>query len=107
MADLTSPVQRVSLDGHWYDSHEEARLANILFKHEIEYIPHKRLCQDRLWKCDFYLVKYDCWLEYDGLGNHRRRKKFHEEKIQYYIDNDYSFRIITNIDDIFNLLKEL
>lgn len=83
------------------------KLANQLYSNFIEYEPHKRLCQDRNWLCDFYLPKYDLWIEYDGLENRRLHPETYKEKIKYYQENRYNFMEIREKDKLFDKLALL
>lgn len=109
LAKIPIDKKRIGLDGGYYDSVEEMKVADLLYSNKINFIPHKRVCQERHWTCDFYLVDYDLWLEYDGLGKNREKlsnnKTTHYEKLKYYSDNGYKFIIIQPGDDILLKLK--
>lgn len=90
--------QPIGLDGLSYDSLEEMKVANLFVQNNIRYESHKLVCKDRKWTCDFYLLDYDLWVEYDGLEERRERfskgRSTFKEKIQYYIDNKYQYYIL-------------
>ncbi len=102
-----------SLDGEFYDSYQESRIGNILFhlknKSIIDwYIPHKRICKERKWTCDFYFIYNDeeWWLEFDGLGKIRRGATYNSgnnEKINYYFANDFNLKIIQHESELIEL----
>lgn len=96
-----------------YDSDFEVRVANILYNNNIKYIPHRKICDDRYWRCDFYILpqnkKPELWIECDGLGS-RREAFFNaanrfQEKLQYYKNNNLNLLIIKKRDNIFNKLN--
>lgn len=103
----------VGNDGIIYDSFIEREVANILLKHlgnKINnYTPHKKVCCDRKWTCDFY-IEYNntnMWIEVDGLQNFRPQKEGFKQKLQHYKDNKLNYKIVFNVDDIYEILKEL
>jgi len=104
-------------DGTLYKSKFESSVANVLLEFKKDgiikdYQYEKRVCEERQWTCDFYI---DCcdkkiWLEADGMGKNRPDRYDEEnEKIQYYKDNLFDYRILVyNIKriekEIYNLL---
>ncbi len=103
----------VGNDGIIYDSFIEREVANILLKHLgnkiSNYTPHKKICHNRKWSCDFY-IEYDntdMWIEVDGLQGFRPQKERFKQKLQYYEDNNLNYKIVFNVSDIHEILKEL
>ncbi len=94
----------VARDGHIYDSSFEVEAANILLDHEIKYEPHKRVCSNRRWTCDFYLPDLDLWLELDGLEDRRRDKDKLKEKLSYYKNHNYKYYVLTRDQDLISVL---
>jgi hypothetical protein len=103
-AGITS-LKPTGLDGNLYDSFEEAQIANILYKNFIAFDPHKRLNEDRQWKCDFYIPDQELWVEYDGLGETRQNLDRFKEKIEYYKNNNYKYIVMNKTDDVLNILN--
>ncbi len=83
----------IGLDGEIYDSQSEARVADWLLSHDIEYVPHKKLPKSRSVS-DFYLPEYDLWVEYDGLMEVRKDDKL-KNKEAFYRKHGLKFLIIT------------
>lgn len=104
LAGVISLNQYQGKDGYWYDSFEEMNIANILYTNYIEYLSHHPVCNERKWTCDFYLPEKDLWIEYDGLGNFRRNKEKFLEKIQYYEDNEYNYKVLHYDEDVIDTL---
>jgi hypothetical protein len=100
IAGLNSNVQFRGKDTKFYDSGAEADLANKLYSNYIDCMPHKQVCDDRKWKCDFYLPDKDLWIEYDGLEDRRRNPKKYQEKLDYYRTNNFNFIELHEGDDI-------
>jgi hypothetical protein len=104
LANIDVDKRQLGNDNTFYDSIEEKRLADLLYQNFIDYEPHKRVCEDRKWTCDFYLPNQDLWVEYDGLGESRKRPDKFAEKIQYYKDNQFNYIILTSKDDVLDKL---
>jgi hypothetical protein len=100
LAGLKSENKHLGLDGEYYDSLSEMKLANILFSSYISYAPHIKPCKDRQWKCDFYLPDQNLWIEYDGLEERRRNPEQYQEKLDYYRTNNFNFIELHEGDDI-------
>lgn len=83
----------VGMDGEIYDSQSEAKVADWLLVHGIEYEPHKKLPKSRSIS-DFYLPEYDLWVEYDGLMEVRKDDKL-KNKEAFYKKHGLKFLIIT------------
>lgn len=86
----------IAQDNHFYDSKEEASVANYLLRFNVNYEPHKRVCEHRMWCCDFYLPKYNLWVEYDGMGETRPANSTYFSKIDYYKKNKYNYLILSS-----------
>lgn len=83
----------LGMDGEIYDSQSEAKVADWLLVHDIEYEPHKKLPKSRSIS-DFYLPEYDLWVEYDGLMEVRKDDKL-KNKEAFYKKHGLKFLIIT------------
>ena len=94
----------IARDGHIYDSSFEVEMANLLLDNEVKYEPHKKVCSNRRWTCDFYLPTTDLWLELDGLEDRRRDKSKLEEKLAYYKSHNYKYHVLTRDKDLISVL---
>lgn len=103
LAGLKSENQIKGLDGHFYDSVAEMKIANLLYSNFIKYEPHKKICANRNWKCDFYLPETNSWIEFDGLENRRLKPEKYQEKIKYYKDNSMN---LIELKDGENLIEK-
>lgn len=97
---LKSENQFLGLDKFYYQSRMELEKANLLYRNMITYCPHKKVCDERQWKCDFYLPNQDLWIEFDGLEDYRKDKHKYQEKIQYYQNNHFNFVQVYESDDL-------
>lgn len=82
-----------------YRSKSEAEIAEFLTQNNIEFEYEKRVKENSNLSCDFYLPKFDIWLEYDGLGKFRTETGYPEyskkhPKIAYFINNKIPFFIL-------------
>jgi hypothetical protein len=105
------------LDGNEYLSSLEKEVGNFLFElknsgnlQNYEY--EAKVCSDKAWTCDFKVTFPDgriLWLEADGLRKNRHSPyaSGKNEKIQFYIDNDKDFAIISySSSDIRNAVRK-
>lgn len=86
----------------------EAKNKNIIANYEYE----ARVCQERLWTCDFVITLNDgqkLWLELDGMRNNRKDPyKKYNEKIEFYKNNNFNYKIFSyNNRDIIKSLSLL
>lgn len=105
LANIPVDERTRGLDGVFYDSIEEKQLADVLYQNFISYEPHKEVCEDRKWMCDFYLPEQNLWVEYDGLGSSRRDADKFLEKLQYYQDHGYRYVVLTCNDSALDCLN--
>lgn len=84
----------IGLDGEFYDSESEAKVADWFLINDIEYEPHKRLPPPSRSVSDFYLPDLNLWVEYDGLMEVRADDKL-SRKSKYYEDHGMNFLVIT------------
>ena len=91
-------------DGNSYLSSIEKQAADILFELKnngniSNYIYEEKVCNDKSWTCDFKIVLENdkcLWLEIDGMGSSRKHPYSKvNEKIEYYIDNNFNYKIIS------------
>ena len=89
-------IPTTGIDGIKYRSKLEANVADFLLDNDIAYNYEVRVCKERQWTCDFLVM--GIWIEVDGLGKARARtgtKAYPDnEKIKYYEDNNYNYRVI-------------
>ncbi len=85
------------LDGVEYDSQREARVADWLLAHDIEYEPHKRLPRPSRQVSDFFLPNVGpsgLWVEFDGLKEVRADDKL-SRKTMFYEEHGLACVILT------------
>lgn len=91
-------------DGKVYLSSIEKQVGDLLFDLKKDgkikdYEYEKKVCEDRDWTCDFYIIKNNnvLWLEVDGMSNSRKDpyNSGENEKIEYYKTNNMNYFIIT------------
>lgn len=82
------------LDGHNYDSKQEAAIADWLLAHGIEYEPHRHLPKPSRQVCDFYLPKQELWIEWDGLMEVRADDKLNRKR-QFYEEHGLKYVVLT------------
>lgn len=107
LAGLDTSQYHTAKDGYVYDSSFEVEIANQLLELKINYEPHKRVCSNRRWTCDFYLLNLDLWLELDGLEDRRRDKDKLEEKLFYYHTNNYKYQVLKRSDNLVSVLDSV
>lgn len=109
-----NPQPQVGLDGTKYKSKIEAAVANYMFKlqeagADLGYEYEQQVTSDRKWTCDFYILIGDreIYLEIDGLRAARKQKYTSEdhEKIKYYEENKYDYKIMTHEHSIGKFFK--
>jgi len=97
--------KKYGLDNILYDSNAECAIADWLYLHGIEYIPHKQLPSPSRQRCDFFLPKHGnknhgLWVEYDGLINVRELSNCgadirRDKKYERYQNLDLDFLVLT------------
>lgn len=105
-------------DGKRYTSIIEGTVGNYLFDYLedgiiTDYFTQVRVNPDRRWTCDF-VVSFadsnipDLWIEVDGLEDSRREGAYTEnnEKIKYYNNNNFNYRIIVTPNEICEIIKK-
>ncbi len=98
-------VHHIGIDSNKYLSLLEWEAGNILYnfkntKQIKGYEYEKLVCEGRSWTCDFVIKTNDdeeIWLEIDGMRRNRTHpyKSGKNKKIQYYIDNNINYKIIS------------
>lgn len=86
----------------WFNNHicrsdGEYIVANFLFKNNINYVYEKKY-ENSVYRCDFYLPKYDLYIEY--LGMMKKNKNPYETKLNYLYKNNIKYIASDNIDEI-------
>lgn len=103
-------VKKPGLDGNVYCSLFELAAANCMYNLGIKYEYEKSVCADRKWTCDFYIENENLWLEIDGVGKRRRPYPYNHpanEKIKYYKENNYNYKIITHKNSIRKFFNDI
>lgn len=100
LAGLPQDGLNIGRDGKIYDSAAEAKIADKLYSNFIEFESHKKVIDNRMWTCDFYLPESGLWIEYDGLEEFRNKKNIYDEKIQFYQANNYKYIVLTGKNNI-------
>jgi hypothetical protein len=106
------------LDGNEYLSGLERTIGDILFEFKNankikDYEYERSVCEEKSWTCDFKIFFLDgrvFWLEADGLGKSRYHpySSGKNEKINFYVDNNINFVIISyHTADIRKKLEEI
>lgn len=98
-----------AIDDELYDSYEEALCANYLHLQGMKYRSHVRICQERLWTCDFVIELSEgvsLYHEYDGCRKLKesspRTKKILEEKEAYYKASGLSWIVSSTLEEFAN-----
>lgn len=92
----------------WFNNHicrsdGEYIIANFLFKNNINYIYEKNY-ENSTYKCDFYLPKYNIYIEY--LGMIKKNQNPYKTKLNYLHKNNINHIASNNIDEIkINIMK--
>lgn len=86
----------------WFNNHicrsdGEYIIANFLFRNNINYMYEKKY-ENSTYKCDFYLQKYDLYVEY--LGMIKKNQNPYIEKLDYLNKNAINFISSDNINEI-------
>lgn len=104
----------IGKDNNIYMSITEGMVADKLFElkntGEIDnYKTQVKVTEERRWTCDFVYHKdsKEIWLEVDGLEKSRKEGVYNEynEKIAYYKNNNYSYKVINSFKDLDDLIK--
>jgi hypothetical protein len=90
----------------WFNNHicrsdAEYILANFLVKNDIEYIYEKKYDNSK-YRCDFYLTKYEIYIEYLGM-----KPKSYVKKIKFLKENKIKHITSSNIEYIKNKIIEI
>jgi hypothetical protein len=93
-------------NNHLCRSDGEFIIAKFLLDNNIEYQYEKRY-KDSLKRCDFYLTKYDFYIEYTGMSNIESCKIKYEKKEEFCLKNGLSCIFSSNIEEIKNKIKEI
>lgn len=87
-------------NGTQYRSKKEAIIAQYLTEQNVSFEYERKVKDGHNWTCDFYLPKYDIWIEYDGLELGRSSTKSipynrDNPKIRFYQENGYRHMILS------------
>jgi len=86
----------------WFNNHVcrsdgEYIIANFLFRNNINYIYEKKY-ENSVYICDFYLPKYDLYIEY--LGMMKKNRNPYKTKLNYLNKSNINHISSDNIDEI-------
>lgn len=100
-----------SLSGDLCDSIQEAEVADFLYLNGIEFEPHKKLPKPSTQKCDFYLPKFQLWLEWDGVREVRELSSDfamnrQQKKYEFYKQHNMKFVVLKRDNNWKDLLYE-
>ena len=108
----------IGKDGKKYTSIIEGKVGDYLFEFLeqekiVDYFTQVRVTPDRRWTCDFVVSlaipdNSVLWVEVDGLEESRREGAYKEdnEKINYYINNNFNYRIIVSPNEIKDIIEK-
>lgn len=81
-------------NGHICRSDCEYILANFLFKNDINYVYEKRYENSKM-RCDFYLIKYNLYIEYLGM-----KIESYKTKLEFINTNNINCIYSSNINEL-------
>jgi hypothetical protein len=93
-------------NNHLCRSDGEFVIAKFLFNNNIEY-EYERRYEKSLKRCDFYLTKYNFYIEYMGMYKIKSCRLRYEEKKNFCLSNKINCIFSNNIDEIKNKIKEI
>jgi len=93
-------------NNHLCRSDGEFMIAKFLKENNIEYQYEKKY-KDSLKRCDFYLTKYDFYIEYTGMSSIESCNAKYENKKEFCLKNGISCIFSSNIEEIKNKIKEI
>jgi len=87
----------------WFNNHicrsdGEYIIANFLFKNNIDYIYEKKY-ENSVYKCDFYLTKYDLYVEYLGMIKQNKKNPY-KTKLNFLDKDNINYIASDNINEI-------
>ena len=86
-------------NNHLCRSDAEFIIAKFLVDNNIDYIYEKKYPNSN-YKCDFYITKIDCYVEFTGMG-----KEKYKSKENFCIENGLKHIYSSSIKQITNYLK--
>jgi hypothetical protein len=93
-------------NNHLCRSDGEFIIAKFLLDNNIEYLYEKKY-KDTLKRCDFYLTKYDLYIEYTGMSNIESCRVNYEKKREFCLKNGLNCIFSSNIEEIKNKIKKI
>ena len=100
----------ITYNNHNYQSRFEVIIAKELDSLEVGYKPHCTLkLGEKVFYPDFYLPKYDLYIEYAGMMDRSFYRKSFAEKMNHYSAHNITFLLVfpETIEDFRNTIKEL
>jgi len=100
-----------SLNGTLCDSKQESVVADWLYLNGIEFEAHKKLPKPSTQKSDFYLPKFDIWIEWDGVREVRNLSSDfamdrQQRKYEFYEKNNMKYVVLKRDNNWESLLYE-
>lgn len=93
-------------NNHICRSDGEFIIANFLKDNNIEYKYEKKY-EKSLKRCDFYLIKYNFYIEFTGMSSILSYKKKYDDKLNFCLKNNINCIFSNNIEEIKNKIKEI
>ena len=98
----THPAEYRCMDGHYVRSKAEREIDNFFFYNDIKHIyefEYHNSQRNKTYFTDFYLPKYNLYIEYFGRTNPEYLKKKSEKIAVYLSDISINFEYLDNNDD--------
>jgi hypothetical protein len=93
-------------NNHLCRSDGEFIIAKFLVENNIEYQYEKKY-ENSIKRCDFYLTKYDFYIEYTGMSNIESFRVKYETKKEFCLKQGLDCIFSSNIEEIKNKIKEI
>jgi hypothetical protein len=97
----------IEYDGTVYQSKGEYEIAKFLSMNNVDFLYDKKYADDTNFRYDFYLTKYDYYIEYAGLTGKKHYDYRIEEKRQYCLNKNINVLISNDIQFIIDNIKKL
>ena len=91
-------------NNHLCRSDSEFIIARYLLENNIDYIYEKKYPNSN-YKCDFYIIKLDCYVEYMGMFNNIEYDNKYKKKKNLCTQNNIKHIYSSNVEEIKNYLK--
>lgn len=86
--------------GREFESKQELAVAQMLYENDVNYVVHPRLRKTN-WVGDFYLPKYELWVEVDGYEDSERpNATSFGEKLSFYHEMGMDVVVVSSADEL-------